>query len=118
MSRTLNQLSQGSVHGVEKSNLSQVFECSSITVNVPASLTANYQHGQAMSLFASAVIHFGQINISIADLGQKLRLSPQRGTEDKNYSIQSTKRFVSLCELKFSSIVKRKLSLIFFERTM
>ena len=47
------------MHDVQKSNLSQVSECSSTTVH-SASSAADYQHGQqAMSLFTGAVIRNG-----------------------------------------------------------
>ena len=71
MSHTLSELSTGRPNAVEKSNLSQVSECSGSA--------ADYQQGQqAMSLFTGAVIHGGQFNISISSLNQ----SPTLATSD------------------------------------
>ena len=90
MSHTLSELSTGRSHVVEKSNLSQVSECFSTTVHSAGS-AADYQQGQqAMSLFTGAVIHGGQLNISINSLNQ----SPTLGTPEAQ--IKSTKRYKRL----------------------
>ena len=70
----------------EKSSLSQVSECPTTTVH-SASSDADYQQGQqAMSIFTGAVIHGGQVNISISSLNQ----SPTLATPETE--IKSTKR--------------------------
>ena len=61
----MSELSTGRAHDVEKSNFSQVSECSTTTVQ-SASSAADYQQGQqAMSIFTGAVIHGGQFNSSL-----------------------------------------------------
>ena len=89
MSRTLSELSEGNLHNAEKSNLSQVAECSHSLHS--AGSAADYKHGQqAMSLFKGAVIHGGQFNISINSLNQSPTLASTK-TEMK-----STKRYKRL----------------------
>ena len=74
----------------EKSSLSQVSECPTITVH-SATSAADYQQGQqAMSIFTGAVIHGGQFNISISSLNQSSTLATPE-TE-----IKSTKRYQRL----------------------
>ena len=82
MSRTLSELSTGSVpSNVENFHSSQIGENSK-----SANSTAEYQHGQqAMSLFTGAVIHGGQISISINSLNQSPTLTTQE-TEVKTPS--------------------------------
>ena len=75
---------------VEKSNLSQISECSTTTVH-SASSTTDYEQGQqAMSIFTGAVIHGGQFNISISSLNP----SPTLATPETE--IKSTKRYKRL----------------------
>ena len=68
MSRTLSELMSRNVHNLEKTNLSQVGECST---EIPSASSAAEHHQQAMSLFTGAVhgrsIPFmdGQFSISI-----------------------------------------------------
>lgn len=91
MSHTLSELSTGRPNAVEKSNLSQVSECPSTTVNSAAS-AADYQQGQqAMSLFTGAVIHGRQFNISISSLNQSPALTTPE-TEVKSTEVQRTER--------------------------
>ena len=91
MSHTLSELSTGRAHDVEKSNFSQVSECSATTVH-SASSAADYQQGQqAMSIFTGAVIHGSQLNIFIiSSLNQSTTLATPE-TE-----IKSTKRYKRL----------------------
>ena len=74
MSRTLSELMSGNVHSLEKTNLSQVGECSS---EIPSASSAAEHHQQAMSLFTSVVIHGGQFSISINSLNQSPKLALQ-----------------------------------------
>ena len=74
MSRTLSELMSGNVHSLEKTNSSQVGECST---EIPSASLAPDHHQQAMSLFTGAVIHGDQFSISINSLNQSLKLSIQ-----------------------------------------
>ena len=57
MSRTLSELMSGNVHSLEKTNSSQVGECST---EIPSASSAAEHHQQAMSLFTAVIIHGGQ----------------------------------------------------------
>ena len=56
MSRTLSELS-GNVHSLEKTNSSQVAECST---EIPSASSAEEHHQQAMSLFTAPL--FMEVN--------------------------------------------------------
>ena len=86
----MKKTSAGRALDVEKSNLSQVSECSSAKVHT-ASSAADYQHNQkAMLLFSGAAIRDGQFNISISSLIK----SPTLATPETE--IKSTKRYIRL----------------------
>ena len=73
MSRTLSELKSGNVHSLEKTNSSQVGECSTD----PSASSAADHHQQAMSLFTGAVIHGGQFSSSMNSLNQSPKLAIQ-----------------------------------------
>lgn len=77
MSRTLSELMSGNVHSLEKTNSSQVGECSTDPSASSAGRSAADHHQQAMSLFTGAVIHGGQFSISINSLNQSPKLAIQ-----------------------------------------
>ena len=91
MSHTLIELSTGRAHDVEKSNFSQVSECSTTTVHSACSATDYQQGQQAMSIFTGAVIHGGQFNIFIISCRNQ---SPTLATPETE--IKSTKRYKRL----------------------
>ena len=62
------------VHSLEKTNPSQVGKCST---EIPSASFAADHHQQAMSLFTGAVIHPGQLSISIYSLNQSPKLAIQ-----------------------------------------
>ena len=72
MSRTLSELMSGNVQSLEKTNSSEVGECST---EIPSANLAADNHQQAMSLFTGAVIHGGQFSISINSLNQSPKLA-------------------------------------------
>ena len=74
MSRTLGELMSGNVHSLEKTNSSQVGECST---EIPSANLVAEHHQQAMSLFMGAVIHGGQFSISLNSLNQSPKLAIQ-----------------------------------------
>ena len=67
ISRTLSELMSGNVHSLEKTNSSQVGECSS---EIPSASSVAEHHQQAMSLITGVFIHGGQFSISINSLNQ------------------------------------------------
>lgn len=77
MSRILSELMSGNVHSLEKTNSSQVGECSTDPSASSAGRSAADHHQQAMSLFTGAVIHGGQFSISINSLNQSPKLAIQ-----------------------------------------
>ena len=62
MSRILSELMSRNVPSLEKTNSSQVGECST---EIPSATLAAEHHQQAMSLFTGTVIYRGQCSISI-----------------------------------------------------
>ena len=74
MSRTLSERMFGNVHSLEKTNSSQVGECSN---DIPSASSAAEHHQQAVSLFTGSVIHGGQFSISINSLNQSSKFAIQ-----------------------------------------
>ena len=90
-SHTFSEISTGRTYDIEKSNFSQVSECSTTTVH-SASSAADYQQGQqAMSIFTGAFIHGGQFNIFIIT---SLNQSPTLATPETE--MKCTKRYKRL----------------------
>ena len=79
MSHTLIEISTGRAHDVEKSNFSQVSECSTTTVHSASSAADYQQDQQAMSIFTGAFIHGGQFKIFIIS---SLNQSPTLATPE------------------------------------
>ena len=90
-SHTFSEISTGRAYDIEKSNFSQVSECSTTTVH-SASSAADYQQGQqAMSIFTGAFIHGVQFHIFIIS---SLNQSPTLATSETE--MKCTKRYKRL----------------------